>query len=178
MSCSSSGPTTCAATPARSPSPAARSTRATTDQVAAALREAVEETGLDPARRRRSFATLPAALPAAQRLRRDAGARLVAQPSPVTVVDPREVASVHRVPLADAAGPGQPAAGAATRAATSAPRSGVGDLLVWGFTAGLLDRLLRLGRLGTAVGPTPTSGDLPPSCGDVRPDRGERGELA
>ena len=45
--CSPSAPTTCAPTPARSPSPAARSTPARPPREAA-LREAEEETGLDP----------------------------------------------------------------------------------------------------------------------------------
>jgi hypothetical protein len=64
-------------------------------------------------------------------------------PSPVHVVDPREVASVHRVPLADLLAP-------ANRLRVRHPSGYVGaafrlgDLLVWGFTAGLLDRLLRL----------------------------------
>ncbi|MGH8971351.1 MAG: coenzyme A pyrophosphatase, partial [Actinomycetes bacterium] len=64
-------------------------------------------------------------------------------PSEVSVIDPAEVASVQRVPLAQLLDPANrlrvrhPSGyvGAAFR---------VGDLLVWGFTAGLLDRLLRL----------------------------------
>ncbi|HEX6937276.1 MAG TPA: coenzyme A pyrophosphatase, partial [Actinomycetes bacterium] len=63
--------------------------------------------------------------------------------SPVGVVDRGEVASVHRVPLADLLDP-------ANRLRVSHPSGYVGaafrvaELLVWGFTGGLLDRLLRL----------------------------------
>ena len=78
--CSPSAPTTCARTPARSPSPAARSTRAR-PRVEAALREAEEETGLDPTASR-SSAELPAAVAAAEQLRGHAGARLVARAEP------------------------------------------------------------------------------------------------
>jgi hypothetical protein len=59
-------------------------------------------------------------------------------------MDPREVASVHRVPVAELVDP-------ANRFRVSHPSGYVGaafrvrGLLVWGFTAGLLDRLLRLG---------------------------------
>ena len=64
-------------------------------------------------------------------------------PSPVSVVDPREVASVHRVPVAELVDPGN-------RFQVRHPSGyvgagfGVAGLLVWGFTAGLLDRVLRL----------------------------------
>jgi hypothetical protein len=65
------------------------------------------------------------------------------EPSAVGVVDPAEVASVHRVLLADLLDP-------ANRLLVSHPSGYVGAAfevsgqLVWGFTAGLLDRLLRL----------------------------------
>jgi hypothetical protein len=61
----------------------------------------------------------------------------------VSVVDTREVASVHRVPLAELLDP-------VNRYQVSHPSGYVGaafdaaGLLVWGFTAGLLDRMLRL----------------------------------
>jgi 8-oxo-dGTP pyrophosphatase MutT (NUDIX family) len=112
------------------------------DEVAAALREAVEETGLDP-RGVQVFASLPA------RFLPPSGFVVTPvlgwwhTPSPVHVVDPREVASVHRVPLADLVAP-------VNRLRVRHPSGHVGaafrlgDLLVWGFTAGLLDRLLRL----------------------------------
>lgn len=112
------------------------------DEVAAAIREAVEETGLDP-RGVQVFASLPALFLPPSGFVVTPVLGWWRTPSPVHVVDPREVASVHRVPLADLVAPANrlrvrhPSGyvGAAFR---------VGDLLVWGFTAGLLDRLLRL----------------------------------
>jgi len=116
-----------------------------TDVVAAALREAEEETGLDPAGVH-VFATLPALwLPPSG---------FVVTPvlgwwrdeSPVGVVDPGEVESVVRVPLSELLDP-------ANRVSVSHPSGFVGPafqvrgLLVWGFTAGLLSRLLAIAGL-------------------------------
>jgi 8-oxo-dGTP pyrophosphatase MutT (NUDIX family) len=110
--------------------------------VAAALREAMEETGLDPAGVD-VVTTLPALyLPPSGFVVTPVLAWWRA-PSPVSVVDPREVASVHRVPLRELLDP-------ANRMQVTHPSGYVGPafrvsgLLVWGFTAGLLDRLLRL----------------------------------
>jgi 8-oxo-dGTP pyrophosphatase MutT (NUDIX family) len=115
------------------------------DVVAAALREAHEETGLDPSGVH-VFATLPALwLPPSG---------FVVTPvlgwwreqSPVGVVDPGEIAAVLRVPLAELLDP-------ANRVSVSHPSGFVGPafavrgLLVWGFTAGLLSRLLALAGL-------------------------------
>jgi 8-oxo-dGTP pyrophosphatase MutT (NUDIX family) len=112
------------------------------DVVAAALREAEEETGLD-ASGVQVFATLPALwLPPSG---------FVVTPvlgwwrveSPVGVVDPGEVESVVRVPLAELLDP-------ANRVSVGHPSGFVGPafdvrgLLVWGFTAGLLSRLFAL----------------------------------
>lgn len=110
--------------------------------VAAALREAVEETGLDPAGVA-PFGTLPALFlpPSGYVVTPVLG--WWREPSPVGVVDPAEVASVHRVPVADLVDP-------AHRVRVRHPSGYVGPgfavsgLLVWGFTAGLIDRLLRL----------------------------------
>ena len=66
------------------------------------------------------------------------------EPSDVSPADVHEVASVARVPIADLADP-------ANRLQVRAPsgREGVAfevaDMLVWGFTAAVLDRLLELG---------------------------------
>lgn len=109
---------------------------------AAALREAVEETGLDPTGVE-VIAELPALwLP-------PSGFVVVPvlawwrDPSAVSAVDPAECAAVARVPVADLTAP-------ANRLQVRHP-SGyvgpafeVGGMLVWGFTAGLLDRLLDL----------------------------------
>lgn len=111
--------------------------------VAAALREAREETGLDPAGVE-VLATLPAlAVPP--------GGFVVVpvlawwrSPSAVGPVDPAEVAAVVRVPIAELA---EPANRVLVRhpSGRTGPAFEVGGLLVWGFTAGLIDRLLALG---------------------------------
>lgn len=110
--------------------------------VAAALREAAEETGLDPAGVD-VFGTLPALfLPVSDFVVTPVLGWWRA-PSPVSAVDPAEVASVHRVRLADLVDP-------ANRLLVRHPSGYVGaaflvdELLVWGFTGGLLDRMLRL----------------------------------
>jgi 8-oxo-dGTP pyrophosphatase MutT (NUDIX family) len=110
--------------------------------VAAALREAREETGLDPGGVE-VLGALPALfLPPSGYVVTPVLAWWRA-PSPVTVVDPREVASVHRVPVSKLTDP-------QNRMRVRHPSGYVGaafsvsGLLVWGFTAGLLDRLLRL----------------------------------
>jgi 8-oxo-dGTP pyrophosphatase MutT (NUDIX family) len=110
--------------------------------VEAAIREAVEETGLDPAGVE-VFGTLPALfLPVSDYVVTPVLAWW-REPSPVAVVDTAEVASVHRVPLPALLDP-------ANRFRSHHPSGFVGasfevaGLLVWGFTAGLLDRLLRL----------------------------------
>jgi 8-oxo-dGTP pyrophosphatase MutT (NUDIX family) len=112
------------------------------DVVAAALREAKEETGLDPSGVE-VFATLPALyLPPSG---------FVVHPvlgwwrveSPVGVVDAGEVESVVRVPLSELLDP-------ANRVSVAHPSGFVGPgfdvrgMLVWGFTAGLLSRLFTL----------------------------------
>ena len=112
------------------------------DVVAAALREAEEETGLDPSGVH-VFATLPALwLPPSGFVVTPVLAWWRA-PSPVAVVDPGEVESVVRVPVAELLDP-------ANRVSVSHPSGFVGPafevrgLLVWGFTAGLLSRLFAL----------------------------------
>lgn len=108
-----------------------------------ALREAAEETGLDPAGVD-VLATLPSLwLP-------PSGFHVVPvlgwwrAPSAVSAADPAEVAAVARVPIAALVDP-------ANRFRVQHPSGfvgpafAVGDLLVWGFTAGLLSRLLELG---------------------------------
>ncbi len=110
--------------------------------VAAALREAREETGLDPAGVD-VLVTLPAlSVP-------PSGFVVVPvlawwrNPSVVGPVDTAEVAAVVRVPIAELA---DPAHRVLVRhpSGRSGPAFEVGGLLVWGFTAGLIDRLLAL----------------------------------
>ena len=108
--------------------------------VGTALREAEEEAGVDPAGVR-VLATLPELfLPPSNRL----VVPVVAwwdDPADVTVGDPREVARVARVPLADLA---DPANRFRVRHSSGyiGPAFGVAGMVVWGFTAALLDALL------------------------------------
>ncbi|MDX3689982.1 CoA pyrophosphatase [Streptomyces europaeiscabiei] len=106
----------------------------------AALREAEEETGLDPAGVQ-LFGVLP-------KLYIPVSGFVVTpvlgwwrQPTPVRVVDTNETARVFTVPVADLTDP-------ANRATAVHPRGYAGpaflveSALVWGFTAGVIDRLL------------------------------------
>ncbi|MEU1667382.1 CoA pyrophosphatase [Streptomyces sparsogenes] len=108
--------------------------------VRAALREAEEETGLDPAGVQ-VFAVLP-------RLYIPVSGFVVTpvlgwwrEPSPIRPVDPAETARVFTVPVADLTNP-------AHRATTVHPSGHTGPsflvegALVWGFTAGVIDRIL------------------------------------
>jgi 8-oxo-dGTP pyrophosphatase MutT (NUDIX family) len=115
------------------------------DAVDTALREAVEETGVD-ASGIVPFATLPDLyLPPSG---------FVVTPvlgwwrdrSPVSAVDPREVASVHRVPLRTLVDPARRMR-ARHPSGYVGPAFDVNGLVVWGFTAGLLDRLIALSGL-------------------------------
>ena len=115
----------------------------------AALREAVEETGLDP-----TGVDVLAVLP--ELFIPFSGFAVTPvlgwwrQPSAVGPVDLGEVADVVRVPLRALGTP-------ETRVAVAHPSGWTGPgfvlpgMLVWGFTAGLLTRLLELGGLIPAV---------------------------
>lgn len=113
------------------------------DPVATALREAREEVGLDPASVR-IVRALPALYLAPSGFVVTPVLAWWAEPHPVGVVDPVEVARVVVVPIAELSDP-------ANRFQVHHPsgRTGPGfavrGLFVWGFTAGLLDRLLVLG---------------------------------
>lgn len=110
--------------------------------VAAALREAQEETDLDPSGVR-VLGTLPAMWVPPSGYSVTPVLAWWQRPSPVRVIDPGEVARVVRVPVANLVDP-------ANRVTVAHPSGFVGPgftvagLLVWGFTAGLLDRLLAL----------------------------------
>jgi 8-oxo-dGTP pyrophosphatase MutT (NUDIX family) len=111
--------------------------------VAAALREAQEETGLDPA-----GVDVLAMLP---ELWVPPSGNVVTpvlawwrEPSEVTPADVHEVAAVARVALADLAAPSNRLLLRHPSGRTG-PAFEVADMLVWGFTAGVLDRLLALG---------------------------------
>lgn len=114
--------------------------------VRAALREAREEVGVDPASVE-VLGVLPALwLPPSGFVVHPVLAWW-REPHPVRVVDAAEVAAVARVPIAELVDP-------AHRLQVTHPSGWIGpafevssadgDLLVWGFTAGLLARLLAL----------------------------------
>ena len=106
----------------------------------AALREAEEETGLDP-RGVQLFGVLPT-------LYIPVSGFVVAPvlgwwrvPSPVGVVDPGETARVFTVPVADLTDPANRAT-AIHPSGHSGPAFLVESALVWGFTAGVIDRIV------------------------------------
>lgn len=111
--------------------------------VRAALREASEETGLDPAGVD-VLATLPDLFVWRSGFRVTPVAAWWRDPSEVRPGDPAEVAAVARVPVRDLADP-------ANRASVRGPGGYVGpaflvaDMVVWGFTAGIVEGLLDLG---------------------------------
>lgn len=111
--------------------------------VGAALREAAEETGLDP-----TGVTILTVMP--ELYVAHSGYRVTPvtgwwhAPSAVAATDPGEVASVARVPLAELSDP-------ANRLLIRGPSGHVGpafevrDMLVWGFTGALLHHVLERG---------------------------------
>jgi len=111
--------------------------------VATALREANEETDLDPA-----GVTVFGILPDQYVYPSDFLVTPVLgwwrTPCPVRVRDPREVASVQRIAVSDLVDParrlrlGHPSG-------NSGPAFEAGSLLIWGFTAALLDGVLKAG---------------------------------
>lgn len=110
--------------------------------IEAALREAAEETGLDPAGVE-VFGTLPALFLPVSDFVVTPVLGWWATPSPVRAVDPGEVASVHRVRLVDLLDPGNRYR-VRHPSGYVGPAFQVGEVFVWGFTGGLLDRMLRL----------------------------------
>ena len=136
------------------------STRRTTARSAAALREAHGGGRARPGAASRCSARCPTCgcrRPASSSPRSSAWWRA---PHAVGVVDAAEVAAVARVPLSRLTDP-------AHRLLVTHPSGWVGpafdtgELLVWGFTAGVLDRLLALRRLGAALGPHPHAASSP-----------------
>jgi len=111
--------------------------------VGAALREAVEEVGLDP-----GGVDVVGTLPEVFIPR--TGFRVIPvlawwrRPSAVAPVDPGEVAAVERVSVAELADPGARLM-VRVRDGRTTPAFRVRGMLIWGFTAALVDRLLALG---------------------------------
>ena len=110
--------------------------------VGAALREAAEETGLDPAGVE-VLGTMP------ELFIPHSGFRVVPvlawwrEPSAVGPVDTGEVAAVERIPVADLADPAHRVM-LQNPSGRIGPAFRIGSMLIWGFTAGLVDRLLAL----------------------------------
>jgi 8-oxo-dGTP pyrophosphatase MutT (NUDIX family) len=110
------------------------------DAVGAALREAFEETGLDPTGVL-VFGALPDLWVPVTNFVVTPVLAWWSTPSAVSAMDPAEVSSVHRVPIAHLVDP-------ANRCRVLHPSGFVGPgfavdgLLVWGFTAGLISGLL------------------------------------
>ncbi len=113
-----------------------------TDAAAAAVREAVEETGLDPAGVE-VFATLPDLDVPVSGFTVTPVLAWWREPSPVAPADLNEVASVHLVRVADLA---DPANRLTVRhwSGRMSPAFDVDGIRVWGFTAFVLDRVLSL----------------------------------
>jgi 8-oxo-dGTP pyrophosphatase MutT (NUDIX family) len=111
--------------------------------VAAALREAAEETGLDPAGVD-VIGSLPELFLAASQFRVVPVLAWWRMPSAVQPVDIGEVAAVERISVAALADP-------ANRfmlrhwSGRTGPAFGINSMLIWGFTALVTDRLLALG---------------------------------
>lgn len=136
---------------------------------ATALREAAEEARVDPAGVH-VVAMLPELYIARSGFLVSPVLAWWRDPAPVAPGDPAEITAVARIPVAELADP-------ASRLAIRYPAGGAGpafragDMLVWGFTAVLLDRLLALGGwerpwdfahvidlpLGSGVSPPPGS---------------------
>lgn len=111
--------------------------------VGAALREAVEETGLDPAGVE-VLGTMPELFITRSDFRVIPVLAWWRQPSSVRPVDIGEVAAVERIPLAELADP-RHRLQLRFPTGRSGPAFRVGQMLIWGFTALLTDRLLALG---------------------------------
>nr|WP_206323726.1 CoA pyrophosphatase [Streptomyces sp. HNM0574] len=106
----------------------------------AALREAEEETGLDPSGVQ-IFATLPALYIPVSGFVVTPVLAWWRRPTPVAPVDPAETARVFTVPVSELTDPANRAT-AAHPSGHTGPAFLVGSALVWGFTAGVLDRVL------------------------------------
>jgi len=113
------------------------------DPAAAALREAQEETGLDPAGVEVLATLTPLWLPPSGFVVRPVLAWW-RRPTAVRAVDPAEVARVARVAVRDLADPARRTQ-VVHPSGYMGPGFEVDGFLVWGFTARLVDTLLELG---------------------------------
>jgi 8-oxo-dGTP pyrophosphatase MutT (NUDIX family) len=111
--------------------------------VATALREAAEETGLDPTGVE-VLATLPTLWLPPSGFEVDPVLAWWREPCVVAAVDPGEVAAVARIPLDELADP-RNRLRLRHPSGIAGPAFSARGLLIWGFTAALVDRLLALG---------------------------------
>jgi len=111
-----------------------------TNEAAAALREAVEETGLDPAGVDFVGVLPPHPLPYSNFMVTPVLAWW-REVSPVFVVDPRESAQVFRIPVRDLLDPENRVTASLERAGVTfnSPAFLVEDIFIWGFTGKLLE---------------------------------------
>lgn len=112
--------------------------------VGTALREAEEETGVDPSGVR-PVAVLPELFVPVSRFAVTPVLAHWQTPSPVHAVDLAETAAVARVAISDLADPGNRFQVWRPGTAYKGPAFAVDGMFVWGFTAGLLSVLLALG---------------------------------
>ncbi len=110
--------------------------------VAAALREAAEETGLDPGGVE-VLATLPELFIVRSEFRVVPVLAWWREPCAVRPMDTAEVAAVERIPVADLADPRHRVMYRHPSGRTG-PAFRIGSMVIWGFTALLADRLLAL----------------------------------
>lgn len=120
---------------------------------AAALREAHEEVGLDPAGVA-VIATLPPIYLPPSGFTVHTVLGWWHEPCAVAPADPAEVAAVERVPIAELVDPANRGEVTLLPGYTS-PAFQVRGLLVWGFTAGLIDKILGFGGWARPWGPGP-----------------------
>jgi 8-oxo-dGTP pyrophosphatase MutT (NUDIX family) len=111
--------------------------------VGAALREAAEETGLDPSGVE-VLGTLPELFIPRSQFRVVPVLAWWRAPSVVRPMDIGEVAAVERIPVASLADPAHRVMLRHPSGLTG-PAFRIGSMLIWGFTALLVDRLLTLG---------------------------------
>jgi 8-oxo-dGTP pyrophosphatase MutT (NUDIX family) len=151
--------------------------------VGTAVREAVEEVGVDPAGVR-PVALLPKMFVPVSGFEVTAVLAHWTNPSTVHAVDPAETAAVARLPIAHLTDPANRLLVRHVSGVVS-PAYLAPDMLIWGFTAGVLTALLRVGGwdrpwddvveydLDTAWrvamgGARPTDGNLPAADAEVR----------